>query len=156
MAKITLNIEAETAAELQETLKGLQVSNVTTEIKVNSETVDTEEVKKATKTVAKATKKEKSKEKKDSTGSTSEAKNSTKPKEDKPAVDDEPATSTTPNNYPDATKEDVTKAVKKALADKKRDAVKTALERQGVGKVPELDPANYGVFLTDLEILVGE
>lgn len=176
MAKITLNIEAETVQELQDTLKGLQkfdnfpLNGSAEEFekwsKEAKEKVATKNEAKANKATKPATEKKKPVEKEvASSDSTSETKNSTdeKPhalytddlKKNKPA-DDEPETSVTPNKYPDATMADVRAAVKKALESKKRNEVRTALKRQNVSKVPEIDAKNYGVFLTDLEVLVGE
>lgn len=176
MAKITLNIEAETVQELQDTLKGLQkfenlpvnggasgFSEWTKEAKEKVEAKKEERTEKVTK--PNAEKKKPAEKEVASSDSTSETKNSIEEKPHKlytddlkknESADDEPETSVTPNKYPEATMEDVRAAVKKALENKKRNEVRTALERQNVSKVPDLDPANYGVFLTDLEVLVGD
>lgn len=154
MTKITVNIEANSTEELREALDQLQFGQ-TVEIHHLAEEPKKEEPSEKPGKEEKKKPAPKPKKEEVSTDLTSETKDSTDKKE-VPVDETDPTTSATPNKYPDATKEDVTAAVKKALADKKRNAVRTALERQGVAKVPELDPANYGVFLTDLEVLVGE
>ena len=199
MANITLNIEVESAEELQETLTKLQgLSVVATVEKEVAPTGKKKQVKSTTK--GKSGKTEEA-----STGSTSEKEISTTG--EKEEIKQEKATKTryflhkptnktfvvkkgegipveaihygdavemtkaeydkfnkrgesdaldTQGKYPNATKEDVTELVKKLISEKKRDAIRTALDRHGVEKVPELNPKNYGAFMTDLEELAGE
>ncbi|EJC6460097.1 hypothetical protein MZV44_003028 [Listeria monocytogenes] len=64
--------------------------------------------------------------------------------------------SKTADKYLDATKADVQKAMKEALTAGKKDAILTAFSRLNVTKLSELNEEDYSVFLTDLEVLVGE
>lgn len=160
MAKITLNIEASNTEELQGILKELQGSSdlVKTVEKSNQKPVEkpTEKVDEKPQVAEKKKPTPKPKKEEVSTDSTSKKKDSTPEKKEPPVDETEPTTSATANKYPNASMSDVVAKVKQALENQKRDEVRTALERQGVSKVPELDPANLGVFLTDLEVLVGD
>lgn len=160
MAKITLTIEADSSEDLQATLTKLQSVNVETKV-IEIPEEKTQGIKKTPEKAepekkASTKKKPAAKKEASSSDSTSDTEPSKVGKAQEPTKDDEPATSTTPNRYPDADMADVRAAVKKALEKNKRNEVRTALERQNVSKVPELDPSNFGVFMTDLEALVGE
>lgn len=159
MTKIIVNIEAETPEELQAALKSLIAKEASVgsflHVPVEEQTEEKPKAKPKTKTKPK-TKEVDEKKEEVSTESTSDTEPSETGEAPEPIESDEPETSTTPNKYPDATKEQVVAAVKKALADKKREAVATALQRQGVMKVPELKEDQFGVFLSDLEALAGE
>ena len=159
MTKITVNIEAETPEELQEALKSLVVkeASVGSFLHVPAEEQAEEKPKAKPKPKPKPKTKEiEEKKEVDSTESTSDTETSETGEAPELTESDEPETSATPNKYPNATKSDVTKAVKKALSEGQRESIRTALERQGVAKVPELNEGQYGVFMTDLEALVGE
>ena len=159
MTKITVNIEAETTEELQAALKSLiaKEASVGSFLHVPAEEQGEEKTKAKPKTKTKPKTKEVDEKKEEvSTESTSDTEPSETGEAQGLTESDEPETSATPNKYPNAAKSDVTKAVKKALSEGQRESIRTALERQGVAKVPELNEGQYGVFMTDLEALVGE
>ena len=88
----------------------------------------------------------------DSTSKTEPSKTGDK----EPTRDDEPEKSATVGQYPDATKADVQKAMKKVLNDGKREELMTCFERFNVSKLSQLAETDYSAFLTDLEVLVGD
>lgn len=151
MTKIYLNIEAESVAELMETV-GQFVSNPAP---VLQKAVDEVAEKKSQKKTTKA-KKEKAEEKAASMEKTSEEKvSSTAKQETKLKEDKEPEKSTTEGQYPDATKADVQAAMKKAMDGGHRPEVKTAFGRFNAGKLSDLKEEDYSAFITDLEALIA-
>ena len=174
MAKINLNIEADTVEELQTMLGTLQstqstqavVDAITKTLATEAETL--QKVEKSVKAAidepvepAKETKvkKQPSKKVKASTESTAEVEPSKPGKQDstkEAAVEVKEEKSATVGKFPGATKADVQDAMKKAMSDGKRDAIKTAFSRSNATKLSELKEEDYSVFLTDLEVLVGE
>lgn len=152
MTKIYLNIEAESVSELMETV-GQFVSNPAP---VLQKAVDEVAEKKQQKKTTKA-KKEQAEEKAASTEKTSEEKASSTKKDDKKSkpVDDEPEKSITEGQHLNATKADVQAAMKKAMDDGHRPAVKTAFGRFNAGKLSDLKEEDFSAFITDLEALVA-
>lgn len=169
MAKINLNIEADTVEELQTILGTLQSTQSTQAVvdaitktladEAGTTVEKTETVEVVTETPVKETKvkKQPSKKAKASTESTAEVEPSKPGKQDSTkAVEVEEEKSKTVGKFPGATKADVQDAMKKAMSDGKRDAIKTAFSRSNATKLSELKEEDYSVFLTDLEVLVGE
>lgn len=175
MAKIEVTINAENAQELKDLLAGLSfgakeelnvsvetvtdevAKNIAKAIEKNGEPADTEATKEEKKSAPKKTTIKKAPVKKDeastdSTSKTEPSKTGTK----EPTKDDEPEKSATVGQYPDATKADVQKAMKKALNDGKREELMTCFERFNVSKLSQLAETDYSAFLTDLEVLVGD
>ncbi|WP_159723146.1 hypothetical protein [Enterococcus sp. CSURQ0835] len=132
MAQINLNITAETPEELNEILSGLTITSTVTGVNP----VDPHIEKKA----------EKKPKKKTSTEKTSGESPSS----------NEPEKSATQGKHPNASKKDVQAAMKKAMNDGHREAVKTAFGRFNAEKLSDLKEEDYSAFLTDLEALVGE
>lgn len=170
MAKINLNIEADTVEELQTILGTLQstqstqavVDAITKTLKSEAGEVGTP-AKTAEKTVSEPEKKPKAKAKAkekvstDSTADTAPSKTGKlEPTESAPVKEEPEEKSATPGKYPDATKADVQEAMKTAIAAGRRDAIKTAFQRSNAEKLSDLKPEDYSVFLSDLEILAGE
>ena len=161
MAKIYLNIEAESVSDLMETV-GEFVSNPTP---VLEKAVDEVAEKKQQQKKTTKAKKEQTEEKAASMEKTSEGKASSTKKVDKKAetasVDPEPEeeTSATAGKYPDATEADVRKAMHENLKTHRAE-MKAAFERQNVasiGKLVELQKTKkdaFSVYLTDLEALI--
>ena len=172
MAKINLNIEADTVEELNALLNDLaMVQQVVTHVQDGVAATAAETMKKVEKSVkplidepvepTKETKvkKQPSKKAKASTESTAEVELSKTGKQDSTdevAVEVKEEKSATVGKFPGATKADVQDAMKKAMSDGKRDAIKTAFSRSNATKLSELKEEDYSVFLTDLEVLVGE
>lgn len=166
MAKIYLNIEADTVEELQTILGTLQSTQQV--VTTTQEGIDTKEVEKAFEKIIekainepekkpKAKAKAKEKVSTDSTADTAPSKTGKPESTESAPVKEEPEEkSATPGKYPDATKADVQEAMKKAIAAGRRDAIKTAFQRSNAEKLSDLKPEDYSVFLTDLEILAGE
>jgi TusA-related sulfurtransferase len=155
MAKITLNVEAESFEELQEALKGFQSGEA---VKVTID--DTKAVGTKQEVTKKATKKKQTEVSTDLTSDTEPLKRGEQQeplKEKKETFKEEPVKkSKTAGKYPDATKADVQKAMKEAMTAGKKDAILTAFSRLNATKLSELAEEDYSVFLTDLEVLVGE
>ena len=172
MAKINLNIEADTVEELNALLNDLaMVQQVVTHVQDGVAATAAETMKKVEKSVkplidepvepTKETKvkKQPSKKAEASTESTAEVEPSKTGKQDstkEAAVEVKEEKSATVGKYQGATKADVQDAMKKAMSDGKRDAIKTAFSRSNATKLSELSEEDYSVFLTDLEVLVGE
>ncbi|EPH98156.1 hypothetical protein D920_01714 [Enterococcus faecalis 13-SD-W-01] len=157
MAKINLNIEAETTEELQKILKELTVVEA---IEVATSQADTDMKKEATKPKKAKTKKAATKKQEEvSTESTADAEPSKTGDQVEPTeIDDndvEKTSSATVGKYPGATKVDVQKAMAIVIKAKGKDVVKTAFGRCGASKLSELKEEDYSAFITDLEALSG-
>lgn len=158
MAKINLNIEAETTEELQKILQELTiVEEVKVEISQPNIEVKKEEPKpKKAKTKKAATKKQEEV----STESTADTEPSKTGDQVEPTeIDDndvEKTSSATVGKYPGATKYDVQNAMKRVMTrEGGKEVVKTAFGRCGASKLSELKEEDYSVFITDLEVLSG-
>lgn len=151
MAKIYLNIEAESVTELMDTV-GQFVSNPAPVLqKAVGEVAEKKQQKKTTKA-----KKDQAQEKAASMEKTSEEKaSSTSKKETKLKEDIEPEKSITEGQHPNATKADVQALMKKAMDGGHRPQIKTAFGRFNAGKLSELKEEDYSAFITDLEALIA-
>lgn len=125
--KINLNIEANTPGELKELLANLAEFNP----KVKS--VPAQEKKET----------QKAEDKKVPVTKTAAKKQ------------EAPQKSTTTGKYPDATKENVQEAMKKAMGEGHREAIKTAFSRFNAEKISDLQEEDYSAFITDLESLTA-
>ncbi|WP_071131344.1 hypothetical protein [Enterococcus timonensis] len=161
---ITLTISAETVEELMNHVYAFSnnpvpvLEKAVAEVKGKKEVTEAEKQKKKVSTPKKEV---------DSTdlisdtepSKTDEAVERTKEEDSSEIVDendDENEKSATKGKYPNAKKTDVQKAMKDAISAGHRDAVKIAFSRMNVEKLSDLQEADYSVFLTDLEVLVGE
>lgn len=157
MSKIEVSINVESTKELKELLAELS-GTLTNELTVSpmATEVEPKEEKKSAPKKATSKKAPVKKEEKASTDSTSEKEPSKPGKAKEPIKDNEPTKSVTQGKYPDATKADVQKAMKKAMGDGKREAILTCFERFNASKLSQLKKEDYSAFLTDLEVLVGD
>lgn len=151
MAKISVNIEAESTEDLKATIVALHDSYAVDVSEVAKAVTDPHVTKKPTEKPKFAAKKEK--EVQDSTDSTSDTEPS-KTGEAQELTKPEPEKSATPNQHSGAKKADVQALMKKAMADGHRASVKTAFQRSNATKLSELAEEDYGVFMTDLEALM--
>lgn len=169
MAKITLNIEAENTKDLKATIEELNTAmNPVPAVQIGIEgdslakslgeavSEKQEEPEKPKKPATKkkpAPKKEAPAE--DSTDLTSDTEPSETGEVQEP-IEEAPQKSATADHHPGATKADVQALMKKAMSSGHRDAVKTAFQRNNATKLSELAEEDYGVFMTDLEALMGD